>query len=91
MATLRYAAQEAANISKAAEATKQTVALDGYRQSTAAASALSSGLAGKMGTWVAVPASAAASGTAGQLAYASGQLYICVATNTWQRVAIATW
>lgn len=38
-----------------------------------------------------VPASAGASGTAGQIAYASGFLYICVATNTWQRVAIATW
>lgn len=40
---------------------------------------------------VAVPASAGATGTAGQIAYASGFLYICVATNTWQRVAIATW
>lgn len=38
-----------------------------------------------------VPASASATGTAGQIAYASGFLYICVATDTWQRVAIATW
>lgn len=38
-----------------------------------------------------VPASAAATGIAGQIAYESGWLYICVATNTWQRVAIATW
>ena len=38
-----------------------------------------------------VPASAAATGIAGQLAYESGWLYVCVATNTWQRVAIATW
>lgn len=43
------------------------------------------------GGWVAVPASATATGTAGQKAYATGFLYICVATNTWQRVAIATW
>ena len=41
--------------------------------------------------WTTVPANASATGTAGQIAYASGFLYICVATNTWQRVAIATW
>jgi hypothetical protein len=42
-------------------------------------------------SWTTVPASAIAAGTAGQLAYASGWLYVCVAANTWQRVAIATW
>ena len=41
--------------------------------------------------WSSVPASAGAAGTAGQAAYESGFLYICVATNTWERVAIATW
>ena len=39
----------------------------------------------------AAPASASASGVAGQIAYADGYLYVCVATDTWQRVAIATW
>ena len=38
-----------------------------------------------------VPASASAPGVAGQMRYASGYLYVCVAANTWQRVAIATW
>ena len=38
-----------------------------------------------------VPASASAPGVAGQIRYASGYLYVCVAANTWQRVAIATW
>ena len=38
-----------------------------------------------------VPATATDSGTAGQYAVGTGWLYICVATNTWQRVAIATW
>jgi hypothetical protein len=42
-------------------------------------------------SWTTVPGNALAAGTAGQLAYASGWLYVCVATNTWQRVAIATW
>lgn len=40
---------------------------------------------------VSAPASAAAAGTVGQWAVASGFFYACVATNTWQRVAIATW
>jgi hypothetical protein len=42
-------------------------------------------------SWAAVPASATAAGTAGQLAYANGWLYVAVATNTWQRVALTTW
>ena len=40
---------------------------------------------------VTAPASATAAGTVGQWAVASGFFYACVATNTWQRVAIATW
>jgi hypothetical protein len=39
----------------------------------------------------AAPATASSTGTAGDIRYASGFLYVCVATNTWQRVAIATW
>jgi hypothetical protein len=46
--------------------------------------AASSGL-----TWSAVPASATASGTAGQIAYDSQYQYICVATNTWARISLA--
>lgn len=37
------------------------------------------------------PASAAASGSAGQIRYDSSYIYICTATNTWKRVAVATW
>lgn len=37
------------------------------------------------------PASAAAAGTAGTITWDSGFIYICTATNTWKRVAIATW
>lgn len=46
---------------------------------------------GSLVAWVGVPASAIAAGTAGQAAYDSGFLYICVATNEWERVAVATW
>lgn len=37
------------------------------------------------------PASAAAAGAAGTVVWDSGFIYVCVATNTWKRVAIATW
>lgn len=37
------------------------------------------------------PASAAATGQVGQIAWDASYIYVCVATNTWKRVAIATW
>lgn len=37
------------------------------------------------------PASAAAAGTQGQIAWDSDYLYVCVAANTWKRVALTTW
>jgi hypothetical protein len=37
------------------------------------------------------PASAADAGTTGHIAWDSDFIYVCVAANTWKRVAIATW
>lgn len=37
------------------------------------------------------PASAGATGGVGTIEWDSGFIYICVAANTWKRVAIATW
>lgn len=37
------------------------------------------------------PASATSACKAGDLAYESGYIYVCVGTNTWQRAALATW
>ena len=37
------------------------------------------------------PASAAAAGVQGQIAWDADFIYVCVATNTWKRVGIATW
>jgi len=37
------------------------------------------------------PASATATGTAGEIAWDANYVYVCTATNTWKRVAIATW
>ena len=38
-----------------------------------------------------VPASSTASGTAGEMRYDSGYLYICIGSNTWRRTALSTW
>lgn len=37
------------------------------------------------------PATASSTGTAGQIAWNSGYIYVCVATNTWKRAALSTW
>jgi len=37
------------------------------------------------------PASASASGTAGDIAHDADYFYVCVATNTWKRTALSTW
>ena len=42
-------------------------------------------------TGAAVPATATSAGTTGQIAYDSTHLYICTATNTWRRIALASW
>jgi len=38
-----------------------------------------------------VPASASATGTAGDIAWDADYIYVCTATDTWKRVAITTW
>lgn len=42
-------------------------------------------------TLSATPASAAAAGTVGTLSWDASFIYVCTATNTWKRSAIATW
>lgn len=37
------------------------------------------------------PASAGASGTAGDIAWDTNYIYVCVATNTWKRALLSTW
>jgi hypothetical protein len=38
-----------------------------------------------------VPTANNSAGTAGQIAWDSGYVYICIATNTWKRANISTW
>jgi hypothetical protein len=37
------------------------------------------------------PATATSTGVAGQLAIDSVYLYVCIATNTWKRIALGAW
>ena len=37
------------------------------------------------------PSSASAAGTQGEVAWDAYYLYVCIATNTWKRVALASW
>lgn len=39
----------------------------------------------------ATPSSTSATGTAGQICWDSNYIYVCTATNTWKRAAIAAW
>lgn len=41
--------------------------------------------------WVAPPATATSTGTAGQKAYDANYLYVCTATNIWRRTALSSW
>jgi hypothetical protein len=38
-----------------------------------------------------IPASSSSTGTTGQIRIDANHIYVCVATNTWKRVALATW
>jgi hypothetical protein len=46
---------------------------------------------GSVAIEVAAPATAASPCKAGTIAHATGYVYVCVATNTWQRAALSTW
>jgi hypothetical protein len=50
-----------------------------------------SGVTGEITLEGSAPASATSSGTAGDIRYDANYLYVCVATNTWKRSALATW
>ena len=56
---------------------------------TASSGNFSGSLAGKLQIQsVTAPANASSTGTAGQIAYDSNYFYVCIATNSWKRVAI---
>ena len=39
----------------------------------------------------AIPSTSTSNGIAGNIRYDSSYIYVCVANNTWKRVAISTW
>jgi hypothetical protein len=49
-----------------------------------------SGVAGALSS-VSVPSTATSTGTAGDIRYDAGYVYVCVATNTWKRAALTSW
>lgn len=51
----------------------------------------SSGSSVPVNVIMATPASASAPGVVGTVCFDSSFAYYCVATNTWKKVAIATW
>ncbi len=74
----------------------QILLMSGGALPTLAAKFTSAGDFGIVGDTINVPvtrtpASAAAPGTAGDICWDSSYIYVCVATDTWKRVAIATW
>ena len=46
---------------------------------------------GLVPSWGSTPSSASDTGVAGSIAWDASYIYVCSATNTWLRVAIATW
>jgi hypothetical protein len=48
-------------------------------------------IAGRYNAPLSTPASATAAGTTGDVAWDANFVYVCVATNSWKRVAIAAW
>ena len=82
------------SVADASETVKGIVELatDGETTAGLAVQANDSRLSNKRGVnFVTVPASATAAGTAGDVAYDTDYVYVCVATDTWKRQALGTW
>ena len=61
------------------------LSFDGNKNATFA------GTIATQGGTASTPASASATGTAGTIKWDASYIYVCTATNTWKRAAIATW
>jgi hypothetical protein len=83
--TLSHAAQHA-NANDAIEAIQSKIGID----SSTDVNSIDYKLRQKA-TVVSVPSTATSTGTAGQIAYNTTHLYVCVATNTWVRADLTTW
>jgi hypothetical protein len=52
--------------------------------------AITLGGSGGGSSWVTAPEGSDSAGTAGQLAFSGGYLFVCVATDTWMRTTLET-
>ena len=94
--------QSAALLAWVSGSSANSVSYDtGFRRNSAGVVEICNGTAGtfrdlivrnlRMSAPTLVPASASATGSEGQMAWDANYIYVCTATNTWKRVAIATW
>lgn len=49
------------------------------------------GSGGLTPSWVPVPGSSSASGSAGQMAYDANYLYVCISSGAWRRIPLNDW
>lgn len=68
-----------------------TTLVSNLQNITKAINNLEQTIGSKFPDWVTVPASSSSSGTAGQIAYDSSYLYICVSSSLWRRVALSAY
>ena len=78
---MRIFANGNVSISSSATNPNQTFSVAGVSQATQF----------KLSALNTAPASATATGTLGEIRIVNGFIYVCVATNTWQRTALTTW
>jgi hypothetical protein len=78
---MRIFANGNVSISSSATNSNQAFSVNGVSQATQF----------KLSALNTAPASATATGTLGEIRIVNGFIYVCVATNTWQRTALSTW
>ena len=85
-------AQNSAEAAMQTQIKQVTLTLEGELNTlTAAFNALKAFvLSGGSVIFVTPPSSSSSTGTPGQLAFDTNYLYVCVAVNTWRRVAVGT-
>lgn len=79
------------NITDCDQINVDQLVLEGQLTATSSVVLIGDGGVGKLVVKTAAPASASATGTQGTITADADYIYVCTATDTWKRVAIATW
>ncbi len=75
----------------AANATYVTITTTGINDTNIGATTRAAGSFNALTVDTGTPASASATGSAGRISWDGSYIYVCTATDTWKRAAIATW